>query len=208
MFSRGNRTSRRAAAALLAAVAVTGASAAVAGPASAADYGGNYGDAWVKNNGHGNYGKGYDKNYGDNYGNGYDGHYGDAWIPAGLRKADLKVTASGPATIAHDQEQRWVVEVTNAGRVDAASVKLSTTMPNGIRYVAHRASQGSTELTSDGRIVLSAGTVKPGATVRLEIAGRGPSHGGGTVQLRNQASTSTPETSTANNSAVVNTKIG
>ncbi|MFC8127134.1 hypothetical protein [Streptomyces sp. NPDC057302] len=149
---------------------------------------------------------------------GYDGHYGDAWTGGRWDQdyyqhskpktgADLKVTASGPTHIDHHQEQRWQVEVTNVGKGKAENVDLVTTLPNGIDHVADRVSQGNSTYTPGGSLIANLGTVKPGSTVRLEIAGKGPSHGGGTVHLRSEAGTASPETNTTNNSAGVTTRI-
>ncbi|MFJ6700552.1 hypothetical protein ACIQM4_31525 [Streptomyces sp. NPDC091272] len=150
---------------------------------------------------------------------GYDGHYGDAWTGGRwgqdyyrypkpkVAQADLKVSASGPAHIDHNQEQVWRVVVTNVGKSTAADVNLVTTLPNGISHVADRVSQGSSSYTPGGNLVAGVGSLKPGATVTLELAGKGPSYGGGTVHLRTEAGTSSRETNTANNSASVATRI-
>ncbi|MFD3514747.1 hypothetical protein [Streptomyces sp. NPDC058657] len=150
---------------------------------------------------------------------GYDGHYGDAWIGGKwgqdyyrypkptVAHADLKVTASGPSHIDHNQEQVWRVKVTNVGRSTANAVNLVTTLPNGIDHVADRVSQGTSSYTPGGSLVAGLGSLKPGATVTLDIAGRGPSYGGGTVHLRTEAGTSSREVNTSNNSATVTTRI-
>ncbi|MER5951905.1 hypothetical protein ABT127_38305 [Streptomyces sp. NPDC001904] len=201
-----SRTRRTALAALLLTTTVT-ATLAVAGSASAAS-----GDdhpaprAGTTYGGYGDYGKGWTDNYR------YDKDYGKAWgggVTDKQRLADVAVTASGPRHLDHHQEQRWVVEFTNKGSATARNVRSTTTMPNGITYLAHRISEGhaSETLTGDGRIVLDIGDVAPGRTVRLEIAGRAPSYGGGTVQLSTSITTSSPERSTGNNSAVVHTRI-
>ncbi|MGY0024295.1 DUF11 domain-containing protein [Streptomyces sp. YJ-C3] len=193
---------RRGAVALLAMAGAAGVSVAATGVASA-DHGGNYGDSWVKRYGNGyadNWTKTYDKDHGKPWGGGTTGRQ---------QLADVRITASGPSHLDHGQEQRWVVEVTNSGTATAKNVRSSTTMPNGITYVAHRISQGhaSESLTGDGRIVLTIGDLAPGQTVRLEIAGRAPSYGGGTVRLVNTVTTSSPESSTGNNTATVPTRI-
>ncbi|MYW62588.1 DUF11 domain-containing protein [Streptomyces sp. SID8379] len=168
-----------------------------AGPRSGAAYVGGY---------DGDYGKGWTDNYR------YDKDYGKPWGGGASDKqrlADVAVTASGPRHLDHNQEQRWVVEFTNKGSATAKNVRSSTTMPAGITYLAHRISQGhaSETLTSDGRIVLAIGDLAPGRTVRLEVAGRAPSYGGGTVHLSNSVTTSSQERGTGNNSAVVHTCI-
>ncbi|MDG4856594.1 hypothetical protein P8605_00120 [Streptomyces sp. T-3] len=206
---------RRAAAAVLVTTAVAGVSLAVAAPASAA-YGGGYADAWVK---------GYGGDYADSYVNGYGGDYADNWtdtynedygrpwgggVPAKKQaKADVSVSASGPAHIDHNQEQLWTVEITNTGKATAQQVRAVTSLPNGITHRAHRISSGpgSAQQADDGRITVTTGALKPGQTVRLQIAGKGPSYGGGTVQLHTQATTTSPETSTGNNTATVSTRI-
>ncbi|WP_411103182.1 hypothetical protein [Streptomyces sp. cmx-4-9] len=217
------RPTRRRAAVLTAAVAAAAAVALSASPASAA-YDGGYGDAWVTNQGT-SHGKGYDGSYGDGYGKGYDGSYGDAWVnrhvkngakktPAdstpAAKTAKLRVTASGPGHLAHNASGRYIVELTNTGDGAAEGARLSTTMPHGITYLAHRVSEGSAseELTGDGRIVLTVGRLEAGQTVRLEIAGRAPSHGGGTVRLHATGTTGTPGAGAADTTATVSTRIG
>ena len=149
---------------------------------------------------------------------GYDGHYGDAWIgghwnqdyyqyPRPKAGADLKITATGPQHIDHNQERVWQVVVTNIGKSTANKVNLSTTLPNGITHVADRVSQGSATYTPGGSLIADLGDLKPGATVRLDIAGKGPSYGGGTVHLRSEAGTTSRETNTGNNTASVATRI-
>ncbi|MFG3280584.1 hypothetical protein [Streptomyces sp. NPDC048111] len=207
MFSRPNRTQRhrtarhRVAAAAIVTTAVAGVSLALAGQASAA-YGPDYGDAWVKGNtGH----------YSDNWTKTYDKHYGDAWTPRvpAQSRADIAVSASGPAHIDHDQEQLWTVRITNSGKATAHSVRSVTTLPAGIEHRAHRISQGAghAELTGDGRVVVTIGALKPGQSVQLQIAGRGPSYGGGTVQLVTKATTASAEQNTSDNTATVRTRI-
>ncbi|MFJ4714537.1 hypothetical protein [Streptomyces sp. NPDC088785] len=163
------------------------------GVAHAAGYDGDYGKGWTDN-------YRYDKDYGKPWGGGASDKQ---------RLADVAVTASGPRHLDHDQEQRWVVEFTNKGSATAKNVRTSTTMPNGITYLAHRISQGhaSETLTGDGRIVLAIGDLAPGRTVRLEIAGRAPSYGGGTVHLSNTVTTTSQERGSGNNTAVVHTRI-
>lgn len=149
---------------------------------------------------------------------GYDGNYGDAWIGGRWDQdyyqhskpkagADLKVTASGPSHIDHNQEQRWQIVVTNVGKSKADNVDLVTTLPHGIGHVADRVSQGNSTYTPGGSLIANLGTVKPGSTVRLEVAGKGPSYGGGTVHLRSEAGTASPETDANNNTASVATRI-
>ncbi|MET9361163.1 hypothetical protein ABZX93_09645 [Streptomyces sp. NPDC006632] len=202
MFSRPTRTPRpRVAAAAIATAAVAGVSLAVAAPASAA-YGPDYGDGYVN---------GYTGNYSDNWTKTYGKDYGDAWTPRtpDRNRADVAVSASGPAHIDHDEEQLWTVQITNTGKSTAYSVRSVTTLPNGIEHRAHRVSQGSAhaELGGDGRVVATVGALKPGETVRIQIAGRGPSYGGGKVQLVTKVTTSSPEKTTANNTATVHTRI-
>ncbi|MEU9097948.1 hypothetical protein [Streptomyces sp. NPDC048361] len=202
MFSRPTRTLRpRVAAAAIAAAAVAGVSLAVAAPASAA-YGPDYGDGWVN---------GYTGNYSDNWTKNYDKDYGDAWTPRvpAQNRADVAVSASGPAHIDHNQEQLWTVQITNTGKSTAHSVRSVTTLPNGIEHRAHRVVQGSAHATlgGDGRVVTTIGALKSGETVRVQIAGRGPSHGGGKVQLVTKVTTTSPEKTTANNTATVHTRI-
>ncbi|MFE2283236.1 hypothetical protein ACFXDJ_03550 [Streptomyces sp. NPDC059443] len=215
MFSSLPRSVRRGAAALIVTTAVAGGSLAAAAPASAA-YGGGYGDAWVKGYGP-DYGQRWVDNYGgrypDNWTDAYDKNHGAPWgggVPvAPVAKADVRITATGPAYLDHDEEQLWTVEITNTGKAAAQNVRSSTTMPGGIEYRAHRIQQGSAseELTSDGRIVLTIGTLMPGETVRLQIAGNAPSYGGGTVQLTSTVNTTSPESDTTNNTATVHTRI-
>ncbi|MEV1020805.1 hypothetical protein [Streptomyces sp. NPDC050264] len=200
--TRNRSLRRRGAVALLAMAGAVGVSL-TAAEAASADTGGNYGDAWVKNYGGG---------YADNWTKNYNKDHGKAWGGGTSQKrqlADVRVNASGPSHLDHDQEQRWVVEITNGGRATAKNVRSSTTMPNGIKYVAHRISQGhATEtLTGDGRIALNVGDLAPGKTIRLEIVGKAPSHGGGTVRLANSVTTSSQESSTGNNAATVLTRI-
>ncbi|GGY17011.1 MULTISPECIES: DUF11 domain-containing protein [Streptomyces] len=202
MFSRSTRTlRRRAAAAAIVATAVAGVSLAVAGPASAA-YGPDYGDGWVN---------GYTGKYGDNWTKTYDKDYGDAWTPRvpAQNRADVAVSASGPAHIDHNAEQLWTVTITNTGRSTAHAVRSVTTMPNGIEHRAHRIVQGDAhaQLNGEGRVLVTVDALKPGETVRLQIAGRGPSHGGGTVQLVTKATTTSAEKTTSNNTATVHTRI-
>ncbi|MYT73449.1 MULTISPECIES: DUF11 domain-containing protein [unclassified Streptomyces] len=202
-----SRTRRTTLAALLLTTTVT-ATLAVAGSASAASGDGH--QAPRAGSTYGGYDGDYGKGWTDNYR--YDKDYGKPWgggVTDKQRIADVAVTASGPRQLDHNQEQRWVVEFTNKGSATAKNVRSSTTMPNGIRYLAHRISEGhaSETLTSDGRIVLSIGDLAPGRTVRLEIAGRAPSYGGGTVQLSTSVTASGPERTTGNNTAVVQTRI-
>ncbi|AYG84780.1 hypothetical protein DWB77_06994 [Streptomyces hundungensis] len=202
MFSRPTRTLRhRVAAAAIVTTAVAGVSLAVAGSASAA-YGPDYGDAWVN---------GYTGNYSDNWTKKYNKDYGDAWTPKvpAQNRADVAVTASGPAHLDHNEEQLWSVVITNSGKSTAHGVRAVTTLPNGIQHRAHRISQGAAHaaLGGDGRIVVTADALKPGQTVRLQIAGVGPSYGGGTVQLVTEVTTSSPERTTSNNTATVRTRI-
>ncbi|MEU6841636.1 hypothetical protein ABZ930_07135 [Streptomyces sp. NPDC046716] len=182
-------------------LAVAGSASAASGdghpaPRAGAAYGGYDGD----------YGRGWTDNYR------YDKDYGKPWgggVTDKQRLADVTVTASGPRHLDHHQEQRWVVEFTNKGSATAENVRSSTTMPGGIRYLAHRISEGpaSETLTGDGRIVLAIGDLAPGHTVRLEIAGRAPSYGGGTVRLSTSVTTDSPERTSGNNTAVVHTRI-
>lgn len=202
MFSRSTRPLRvRVAAAAIVTTAVAGVSLAVAGPASAA-YGPDYGDAWAN---------GYTGNYGDNWTKTYDKDYGDAWTPRvpAQNRADVAVTASGPAHIDHDAEGLWTVSITNTGKSTAHTVRSVTTMPNGIEHRAHRIVQGNghAQLNGQGRVVVSVDALKPGETVRLQIAGRGPSYGGGKVQLVTKVTTTSPEKTTSNNTATVHTRI-
>ncbi|MCX5387023.1 hypothetical protein [Streptomyces sp. NBC_00083] len=202
MFSRPTRTPRpRVAAAAIVTAAVAGVSLAVASPASAA-YGPDYGDGWVN---------GYTGNYSDNWTKNYNKDYGDAWTPRvpAQNRADVALSASGPAHIDHGQEQLWTVRITNTGKSTAHGVRSVTTMPNGIEHRAHRVVEGSAQavLGGDGSVVATIGALKPGETVRLQIAGRGPSHGGGTVQLVTKVTTTSPEKSTSNNTAAVRTRI-
>lgn len=202
MFSRSTRTlRRRAAAAAIVTTAVAGVSLAVAGPASAA-YGPDYGDAWVNN---------YTGKYADNWTKTYGKDYGDAWTPhtPAHNRADVAVTASGPAHIDHDAERLWTVTITNTGKSTAHTVRSVTTMPSGIEHRAHRIVQGSAhaQLTGEGRVLVTVDALKPGETVRLQIAGRGPSYGGGDVQLVAKVTTASPERTTSNNTATVRTRI-
>ncbi|NGO75328.1 hypothetical protein G6045_06495 [Streptomyces sp. YC504] len=202
MFSKPIRTPRRrGVAALLVTAAVAGGSLATAAPASAG-YGGGYGDAWVNNYGGG---------YADNWTDTYHQDYGKPWgggVPAKKQLADVRVTASGPAHIDHDQEQLWTVEITNSGSATAQQVRATADLPNGIEHRAHRISAGSADAQLvDGRIVVTTGPLEPGRSVTLQIAGRGPSYGGGNVQFDVVATTPTPESVTTNNTATVRTRI-
>ncbi|WP_371613979.1 hypothetical protein [Streptomyces sp. NBC_00454] len=201
-FFRSSVLRRRGTAALLATTAVAGICVAAAAPASAA-YGGDYGDAWVNN-----YGGGYAGNWTDTYNKDYGKPWGGG-VPAKKQTADVRVTASGPSHIDHNEERLWQVEITNAGKATAQQVRSTTTMPNGIDHRAHRISQGTADahLVDGNRIEVRIGALKPGETVRLQIAGRGPSYGGGNVQLTTKATTTSTESHTGNNTATVLTRI-
>ncbi|HET6856253.1 MAG TPA: hypothetical protein VFH94_04045 [Streptomyces sp.] len=189
------RTSARRRTAALTAVsaAVLAASAVLAAPASAdsgpgSGYGGDYGNAWTG----GKWGKDY-----YTYNPGYQ-----------YRSADVKVTATGPARVTHGQEHVYTVEVTNTGSAAASRVGMTTTLPNGFTYLAARTSQGDVRATGDGRVLADLGAIKPKETVRVQIAGKAPSHGGGTVELATTAWTASPETHMSDNRASVATRIG
>ncbi|MFE1557448.1 hypothetical protein CIB93_04570 [Streptomyces sp. WZ.A104] len=205
MYLKPTRTlRRRAAAALLAASAVGGVSLAVAAPASAA-YGGDYAKSWVDRYANPDYAKNWTDAYNKNHGKPWGGGVPD--VP--VAKADVAVTASGPANIDHNEEQLWEVKVTNLGKATAQQVRAEVTLPNGIGYRAHRISQGdaTAERAADGRIQVAVGALEPGESVILQIAGRGPSYGGGNVQLTAKVTTTSAESNTGNNTATVATRI-
>ncbi|MHA6763882.1 hypothetical protein [Streptacidiphilus sp. PAMC 29251] len=172
----------------LAAVTAVG-SAVVATPASAAGYDGHYGDAWI------------------------GGKWGQDYYTYAHRSADLKVTASGPAQVKHGEEYLYTVDVTNRGKASATRVGLVSQVPAGFTYLAHRVDHGSaTEhlgatIYDGGRIVADFGTLRPGETARLQIAGTAPGFGGGTMKQLNDTWTSSPETELRNNHSTVATTI-
>jgi uncharacterized repeat protein (TIGR01451 family) len=159
--------------------------------------------------------------YTNNYG--YDGNYGKGWHDYNpgqsyYKIADIKVTVDGVTKAANGQEFLYTITVTNQGKATASNVKATADLQGGYTYLADRASQGTTTTQNieqgemlthnDGRVLADFGTLKAGQSATLQIAGQAPGYGTGSLTQQIQASTSSAETSYANNGASIVTQVG
>jgi uncharacterized repeat protein (TIGR01451 family) len=118
--------------------------------------------------------------------------------------ADVAVTKVGPATVTPGTQITYTLTVTNTGPASATNVSLTDTLPTGETFVS--ASEGSGSGTS---FTDSIGTLAFAVSRTITLVAQvSPAVAGGTL-LHNSAtvSTSTSESSTANNTATFDTTV-
>lgn len=125
-----------------------------------------------------------------------------------LNSPDLLVTVTGPQspnTVVAGGGFTYNVSVTNRGGANATNVVLTDTLPAGVSYVGHTASQG-TSGEAGGVVTNNVGTLAPGATATLTInvtAGNTPMLVADTAAATLSETDPTP----ANNTATEYTRI-
>ncbi len=124
--------------------------------------------------------------------------------PLTSNRADLAVTASGPATATTGDNASYSVSVSNVGGRKAASSGLNVDLPPGVTVTAM--SSGCSELSSPHRISCSLGTLQPGVTKTKSFSVDLPS-AAGVVSFDADAWTSSREDVMGNNSDSVNTNV-
>lgn len=132
----------------------------------------------------------------------------DSTNATSLNNPDLLVNVTGPQgpnSVVAGGGFTYNVSVENRGAVSATNVVLADTLPAGVSYVGHTASQG-TSGESGGVVTNNVGTLAPGATATLAInvtAGNTP------MLVANTAAATLAETdlTPANNTATEYTRI-
>lgn len=125
-----------------------------------------------------------------------------------LNSPDLIVTVTGPQspnTVVAGGAFTWNVSVTNRGGASATNVVLTDTLPAGVSYVGHTASQG-TSGESGGVVTNNVGTLAPGATATLAVnvnAGNTPM----LVSTTAAATLAETDPTPSNNTATESTRI-
>jgi uncharacterized delta-60 repeat protein/uncharacterized repeat protein (TIGR01451 family) len=132
----------------------------------------------------------------------------DSTNAASLNNPDLLVNVTGPQSpnsVVAGSPFTYNVSVENRGAVNATNVVLTNTLPAGVSYVSHTASQGTSN-EAGGVVTNNVGTLAPGATATLTInvtAGNTP------MLVVDTATATLTETdlSPANNTATEYTRI-
>ncbi len=106
----------------------------------------------------------------------------------------LTKTASPTTAVAGQDTVTWSIEVVNNGPSDAQSVEVTDTLPAGVTFVS---APGCSE--SGGTVTCSLGTLAAGDTANLSVDTSVDADATGTLLNPASVSTTTPETTLANN---------
>ena len=84
-----------------------------------------------------------------------------------VNRADLRVTKTGPPTVALGQNITYTITVTNSGPLDATGVTLTDTLPIGVNLVSVSPSQGS--FGGAPTITCNLGTIPSGGSATITV---------------------------------------
>ena len=126
--------------------------------------------------------------------------------------SDLAVSKTGPASLTAGANGTYVITITNSGASDAQSVSVNDLLPAGMTFVSQSETSGDPVFTlsnSGNQITDTIATLAAGATAHLSVVAKiGANVADGTTLIQSaSATTATNESSTANNSASVNTTV-
>ncbi|HXH77400.1 hypothetical protein [Nocardioides sp.] len=120
-----------------------------------------------------------------------------------VAQADVSVVKDGPATAAAGSQVDWTLQVANTGPSVAAGVRLTDTLPTGVRFVSASSTRAGVTCTVDGGLVTCpVGELTPGAAVSVTVTGELDSGlvGGSTLVNSGGVSSATTDPAPANNS--------
>ena len=123
--------------------------------------------------------------------------------------ADVAVTKIGPATVTAGNNITYTLTVTNNGPSDAQSVSLTDATPTGTTFVSNTQTSGPAFTCTGSGVNCSIATLPSGATASFSVVDSVPiATSGGTVITNTvTATSSTPDSSPANNSSTATTTV-
>ncbi|SDT31847.1 conserved repeat domain-containing protein [Friedmanniella luteola] len=123
------------------------------------------------------------------------------------RDADLRLTKTGPASVAAGNQVVYTLTALNAGPSSATSTTITDTLPLGTTLVSTDPSQGTCS-ASGQTVICTVGTLAPAATATVTLRATVAASSTAT-SLDNSASvtSATPDATPANNSATATTAV-
>jgi uncharacterized repeat protein (TIGR01451 family) len=127
------------------------------------------------------------------------------WTEAGPGGTDLSISKTGPHFFNLGWHAYWTITVTNNGSVAADGVTVTDNMPADLTGVHGNPSTGSCS-TSGSTITCNLGSLAPGASATVFVAGA--THSAGTITNTASVSSTTRDTDPSNNSASATSTVG
>jgi uncharacterized repeat protein (TIGR01451 family) len=124
-------------------------------------------------------------------------------------QADVAISKSGsPDTVAPTQDITYTIDVQNNGPSDAANVSMTDTLPSGTSFKSLTQDSGPTfSCTTGGVVTCSVATLADGAKAEFTLVVTVDANADGAISNTASISTTTPESSSQNDSATASTSV-